>query len=156
MENNRIKPYKEFFESKGRPKYTAIEKAIFNDDINKLRSLLEAGENPNVDGIDDWRPIHYASMQSFRLPMLKMLIDAGADVNVKTNTGDTPINIASIFASPESVKALLIAGANLFDVRSFSSIESFLDYFDGDISWWHNIPNSVLRMLRSNDLFGEI
>lgn len=151
-----MKTYKEFFESKGRPKYTAIEKAILKDDINKLRSLLEAGENPNVDGIDGWRPIHYASMFSGRLPMLKMLIDAGADVNAKTNTGDTPINMASVFASPESVKALLIAGADLFDVRSFSSIDAFLGYFDGDISWWHNVPNNVLRMIRSNDLFGEI
>jgi len=58
-----------------------------------LNLFLKNGANPNYDIRDGWTAMHSAA-SSKNLEVIKMLIDKGGDVNIKTKKGETPLDIA--------------------------------------------------------------
>ena len=55
---------------------------------------------------------HWASLRG-KHACVKLLIDAGADLNVRNSEGDTALILASCAGKPECVKLLIDAGADL-------------------------------------------
>ncbi len=58
-----------------------------------MRILVQAGANPNFAMKDGNSILHFATWRSNCAECVKILIDAGADINAKSNSGETPITI---------------------------------------------------------------
>ncbi|TXG39332.1 ankyrin repeat domain-containing protein [Seonamhaeicola maritimus] len=71
----------------GTPLMAAVVKGHFN--IAQL--LLEKKANPNISDIKGTTALHYATMFQ-NLEIIKLLVTAGADVNLKNNVGKTPMD----------------------------------------------------------------
>lgn len=96
-----------------------LYEAAKNGDVKNVKLLLSQGVDPNFskNGI----PALYAAVQlsntTSSLEIVKILIDAGADVNMYTKSGYTPLVTASersnSTSSLETVKLLLDSGAEI-------------------------------------------
>jgi len=89
-----------------------LENAILAGDIKQVRSYLESGTDPNqpIPG-DPSYPLHYAA-HSFA-NIIQLLIDHGANVNVKDQNGKTPLHIAAVVPYMEGMQVLIEHGANV-------------------------------------------
>lgn len=107
----------------------------------------------------------------YLVDVIKTLLEAGADTNVKDKTGKMPAEyIRDYTRGPYVRKAQTHDGRTTFPARMimlflnagvpietyFDDIDGLLKYFDNDVSWWEtNVPAYLRRMQRSMDLFGE-
>ena len=91
-------------------------------DVAAVRSLLEDGADPNLAQGDGLTALHVAAEEGY-LEIAKLLIDAGAKVEVKTRIGDyTPLHLASRSGQAEVVRALLEAGADAAAVTTTTGV----------------------------------
>jgi ankyrin repeat protein len=67
-----------------------LSEAAFREDHAKVRELLQEGANPDGLPEDDLPPIH-AAVEQLNLPIVQMLLDAGADPNLKDRSLWTPL-----------------------------------------------------------------
>lgn len=82
-------------------------------DAEVLQALLESGGKRLLGGADAQgrTPLIYA-VQSGNIPAVKVLLDAGADVNAADIYGNTPLRTAAAEGTLEMVKLLVSAGAD--------------------------------------------
>ena len=95
-----------------------IHTAAGDADVDDLRRFLEEGVSPNLADPDGLLPLHHLCANNFNGPdnqvaCLKMLVDAGADVNARTRQTSTPLFFAAGYGPPKLVAAVLSAGANV-------------------------------------------
>jgi ankyrin repeat protein len=140
--------------------------AAFNGANKSVQWLLQKGVNPNFSFQDTGEnALHYTICKSSemeeRTEIVKLLLDAGTDVNKKTIRGattlcfmrdaflkgETPLHRAAAYASEQIVKLLLDAGADPAAKDSNG---------DSPISWgsWHLRNSDLLRMLLYGDVPG--
>ena len=133
--------------------------AAFNGKVNSVKWLLERGENANFTFADTGEnALHYTicktSEMDERVEIVKLLIDAGTDVNKKTIAGkptlcfmrdawlkgETPLHRAAAFGNTAIIKMLLEAGGD----PSMKDANG-----DTPISWgsWYVRDADVLRLL---------
>eukprot|EP00322_Chrysochromulina_rotalis_P005720 CAMPEP_0115838166 /NCGR_PEP_ID=MMETSP0287-20121206/5588_1 /TAXON_ID=412157 /ORGANISM="Chrysochromulina rotalis, Strain UIO044" /LENGTH=497 /DNA_ID=CAMNT_0003291683 /DNA_START=4 /DNA_END=1494 /DNA_ORIENTATION=+ len=75
---------------------TALAYAVWGNKPAAVRLLLESGADPNLaDADSNYHPLHWASYKSDHAECAQLLVDAGADVNVKTARGFTPLEMAT-------------------------------------------------------------
>ena len=133
--------------------------AAFNAKLDSVKWLLEKGENANFSFTDTGEnALHYTisktSEMDDRTEIVKVLIEAGSDVNKRTLAGrstlcfmrdaylkgETPLHRAAAYGSTAMIKMLLDAGAqpSMKDANG-----------DTPISWgsWHLRDADVLRLL---------
>ncbi|MHB0997971.1 MAG: ankyrin repeat domain-containing protein [Armatimonadota bacterium] len=87
---------------------TPLHEAVSKDNINLVRLFLAHGADPNAIDSDNNRPIHFA----WSLECIKILLEAGADVNAKGYTGDTVFRMSDI-PYLETVQILHSYGADI-------------------------------------------
>lgn len=87
-----------------------VEKAAAAGNLKRLERLLAEGFDPGTlqDGIS---PLHSAAWNG-QVEAARFLIEAGADVNAASTTGNTPLHLAAAKAGPEMVAFLLSVGAD--------------------------------------------
>ena len=88
---------------------------VWRGDLNAVQDLLDRGVNPDTfrfSGWDDAAALHMAVQRGF-IPIVEALLDAGADINVKTSKGMTPLYIAAEVNSVEAVKTLIERGCDI-------------------------------------------
>lgn len=89
--------------------------AVKEGKVNMTRSLLEAGANPrrHEAGYARQAPLHYACRSGHHVTIVRLLIEAGADVNTKDRAGWTPLHYACRHGHADIVQLLLDAGADV-------------------------------------------
>ncbi|HET9746641.1 MAG TPA: ankyrin repeat domain-containing protein [Chitinophagaceae bacterium] len=133
--------------------------AAFNGKVDSVKWLLENGEDANFAFTDTGEnALHYTicktSEMDDRVEIVKLLIDAGIDVNKKTVAGsptlcfmrdawlkgETPLHRAAAFGNTTIIKMLLDAGAD----PSMKDANG-----DTPLSWgsWYVRDDDVLRLL---------
>ncbi|KAJ9458249.1 Tankyrase [Diplonema papillatum] len=97
----------------------ALLTAAGNGDVELAEQLLTVEVDPNcreAEGTDT--PLHKAAFNN-QAAMADLLIDHGADVNVRTRTQDTPLHLGCFFGGPEVVEILLNRGADVQALNTY-------------------------------------
>jgi uncharacterized protein len=103
---------------------TGINRAVYNNDFDKLESLLNSGIDINSRDEVQRTPLIYAAYVSNN-SMLKYLIKKGANLNEVDYKGCTALIYAGYYGDLLNVKDLIDAGADMFirDSANFSAYE---------------------------------
>lgn len=74
---------------------------------DSMRALIAAGADVNLKGLNDWTPLHLAVARG-DIVALKILLDAGADPNIRTTIDDydTPLEYAQTLGFKQAVDLL--------------------------------------------------
>ncbi|CAH0773286.1 unnamed protein product [Bemisia tabaci] len=110
--------------------------------------LINLGARPcDVSDCDGWTALHEAASESGER-MIRVLVDHGADVYVKTAEGDTPLTVAAKHGNLEAFRFLLSLGANIKENPYLLYAEHRLD-LAGHLSSCREppTPNEFLLML---------
>lgn len=91
--------------------YTRLQKAVIDNDLSKVVSLIKAGADINLRGNLMYPPLHLA-LDKDRHSIAVALIQAGADVNLQDAVGKTPLHRAVMQAQETFVRTLLKLGAD--------------------------------------------
>jgi ankyrin repeat protein len=95
------------------PPDISIWEATATGNIEAVKQHLSAGADADVKG--GWMggtPLHYAA-ENGQKEMVELLIDKGADVNLKTDFDQTPLHLAAENGQKEMVELLIAKGANV-------------------------------------------
>lgn len=90
---------------------TGIFIAVYDGDIDKVKDLLDKGVSPNQTNECD--PILTFASASGEVEIVKLLLDRGADINIRDLEGVTPLIFAAAMGSLECVKILIQRGADI-------------------------------------------
>ena len=106
--------------------------AVRRPDPGILRTLLQAGANPNLKNGDGYTPLLFLAKTSDREELFHILIKNGADVNLAGRRDITPLMLAAENTSNEEVIFTLIdAGAEVASVRDARG-RKVVDYLEGN------------------------
>ena len=90
-----------------------LSEHLVAEDISEIQQLLEAGADANVKNTYDATPLYMAS-ENGHSEVVKLLLAAGADVNIAENIfGTTPLIAAVTDGHAEIVKLLIAANADV-------------------------------------------
>jgi ankyrin repeat protein len=113
---------------------TPLTQAAARNDVAALRRLLADGHKADERG-ESWTPLIWAA-RSGALDAIKLLLDAGADVNLPGPTGDdwdaTPLQHAILERQPAAARLLVDRGADLNSGARASLAPLFLAAGDTD------------------------
>ena len=131
------------------------------NELECVRILLRSGAHPNRGRDESGEtPLHYAlaTDEAGRTPLVKLLLDHGADPNAKTKPGvascnfwrdartrgETPLHRAAAYAPVETIEILLAAGAD----RTMRDVNG-----DSPLGWasWHLRDRAVIDLLDFED-----
>jgi ankyrin repeat protein len=93
------------------PQTAAFVDHVQEGDVEAVRAGLKGGVDPNAEGKEGFRPIHFAFFAE-KPDVLKVLLGAGADPNAALNKENTPLIFSVRTPDAEFTRALLAAGAN--------------------------------------------
>lgn len=89
-----------------------IHTAVVTNNVEAIKQHVASGSNLNEkDPFGGSSPLISAALFG-KTEIAKILISAGADINIQNNDGSTALHTASFFCRPEIVKLLLEKGAN--------------------------------------------
>ena len=86
--------------------------AISNFDLSKIKKLISQGTNVNQFDLDDTLTPLTLAIEIERADIVKILLDAGANIHESAFLEDTPLAFAASEGNLEIVKLLLLFGAN--------------------------------------------
>ena len=105
----------------------AIHDAVISGNTEAVKQHIAAGSDLNTkDPFGGASPLIIATVFD-KIDIAKLLIEAGADLNMKNNDGSTAIHTAAFFCRTEALDALLKAGAdkslkNNFGMTAYESV----------------------------------
>ena len=83
--------------------------AVRSENVQEVRNLISRGAKVNA------LPVLQSAAETGNREMVQILLDAGADVNRRDASGNTPISRALIFEKGDIAKLLLQRGATLYE-----------------------------------------
>lgn len=93
--------------------------AAYEADILKVRSLLKAGVSPDAMSEDNTTPLQIATMVKDGAPIVRAMIEAGADVNKANDAGITPLFFACLKPDIDTgIPQMLIKAGAKFNART--------------------------------------
>ncbi len=108
--------------------------AVISNDLDDVRNCINSGMDLNIKDQFGWsalmivisqldnQKIFTVDMKNSRLAIVKMLIEAGADLNVINNHNQNAFQLAAYHGSLEVIRMLLNAGVDLnIKVKSVKS-----------------------------------
>ncbi len=95
-----------------KPPAVDIHTAVVTNNVEAIKQHVAVGSNLNEkDPFGGSSPLISAALFG-KTEIAKILIGAGADINVQNNDGSTALHTASFFCRPEIVKVLLDKGGD--------------------------------------------
>lgn len=93
--------------------HTALYLACKNNcSLKTIKALLDSAKNiANYGSTEGVTPLHIASAQG-NVPLIELLLEYGAIINVQDFDGDTPLHEAALAGQHEALITLLYAGAD--------------------------------------------
>ena len=88
---------------------TPLHFASFWGNDRAMRALLAAGANPKTRTESGQSLLHMAD----NAKIVQLAIPAGLNIHATARNEQTPIHVSSRWGQPETIEALLAAGANL-------------------------------------------
>lgn len=132
-----------------------------NRDVNKVIELINEGADVNYQGEHDKETALMNASEQGDIEIMKVLLQNGANVNLKSHTGNTALNYAveplRCFGrqQPESVKLLLRHRANTY--TSFYIAADTYEMYEGGNRVATHIVNLIQKYLRFNSkLMGSL
>lgn len=122
-----------------------IHTAVVTGNVEVIKQHIAAGTNMNEkDPFGGSSPLISASLFG-KTEIAKILIDAGADLNVQNNDGSTALHTAAFFCRPEIVKMLLDKKADKTIRNNYKSTayESVVGSF-GDVKSIYEMMEKML------------
>ena len=101
-------------DAKNKKGWTPLHVAAFagREEVGKLLIANGASVNASIRG-SERTPLHLVIGDYYKRDFVKILIDGGADVNVRDERGWTPLHIAALEGRKENVELLISAGAHI-------------------------------------------
>ena len=94
-----------------------LHAAAYNADIERARELLQAGLDPNAYDESGYTPLLWAAFRGAvgdQLPVVLLLVAAGADVNAVTQRGDASVLMLAVQTGNDAVvRTLVTCGAEV-------------------------------------------
>ncbi len=92
---------------------TELMNSVIDGDEARVRRLLDEGAEPNEVDKANWCALHFAA-QECSDTMVKMLVNAGANLELRDKYGNTPLwrAVSNYRGDTEVISTLLEAGAN--------------------------------------------
>lgn len=78
--------------------------AIVNGDLNRTKELIELGANPNERDWRGWTPL-LCAVENEHLEIIKLLLVKGAEINVSSDMGYSPLHMAVDIAIDETIQS---------------------------------------------------
>lgn len=127
--------------------------AATRNDINEVRRLLTLGVSP--DSTNELTALHQCCVDAFE-PIMKLLIEFGADVNAKDSEQRTPLHAACTCNRPDIVIYLVNNEADLLAVNGDGSMpfdicedETTLDHVESEMVK-RNITQEIIDYTRAS------
>lgn len=90
--------------------FTSLYLASYHGKVSTVARLVKQKADPEIAGMEGWRPLHAAYNSTAVLQLL--LRDAKADANSKSNDGSTALHYVALWGDEDSAKILLNFGAD--------------------------------------------
>ena len=74
--------------------YTPLHVAAHDDDLTRVRSLVEAGAAVDARSNNGWTPLMLAAANSTTPEIVQLLLDKGANALLKNEAGERAIDLA--------------------------------------------------------------
>ena len=78
----------------------------------EVERAIRGGVNVNAADEDDWTALHFAALNNDDPAVVEILLENGANIDARDNTGDTPLINAAVKDSPKHIFLLLDRGAD--------------------------------------------
>lgn len=78
--------------------------------LDRVREVLAANPDPNVRGVGGYTAMH-AAAENGHLRVIRFLVENGADVNARLDTGETPLDLVEKSGPSETASLLRSLGA---------------------------------------------
>jgi ankyrin repeat protein len=105
---------------------SALLKAAKHGDLIALREAIGSGEDLHGTDLQGWTPLVHVAVRGWAEGM-KMLIEAGADVNHGIEVGFTALLLAVQSGHLGAVRLLLENGAKVHDAKRMKWFAGYLD-----------------------------
>ncbi|KAH0615698.1 hypothetical protein JD844_026018 [Phrynosoma platyrhinos] len=134
--------------------FSALHTAALRGRLDCIQMLVDRyGANVNLASVTGWRPIHLVLSKengAMALECLKYLISKGAKVNVKNQSGITPLHKAANIGNEKCARVLIEAGADVHakDKEGQKPIDLFL----ASAMWKTDKENYAREMCRLNEI----
>jgi len=109
--------------------------AALRGQLELVKKLVNRDADVNKTG---WTPLHYAATGG-HVPVIEFLLEHSAYIDAESPNGTTPLMMAAMYGSPEAVKHLIQAGADL-QVRNGANMTAL------DFAQRGNRPNNIELM----------
>jgi len=110
-------------ETKDSPQFGVFLQALWNEDIARVKDLLERGIDPNAQTTYGTRPLLLAAKKGNQ-ELIKILLENGAQVDGRDKNGITALMTAASAGLVQNVQFLIAAGAdmNARDSKGFTPL----------------------------------
>ena len=125
---------------------TALMEAVKMGQTKCVHTFIQAGANVNLKSESDDAPLIMATDLSNAYEILKLLVDAGADVNVTDSDGNTALlstmGLVDNIAIRQQVNLLLGAGAkiNFYNIRHRNAFHQYVH----SCNMWQHPPDRTM------------
>ena len=110
-----------------------LYRALWNQDLEMVKLLLANGANVNAQHAQTgYTPLHWAAMMDNK-EIVELVLAAGGNVNAKSNSGETPLDVAAYGVSADIGKLVVAQGAKVSSLNAaaylgdMDKVKAFLD-----------------------------
>ncbi|WP_353286235.1 ankyrin repeat domain-containing protein [Wolbachia endosymbiont (group A) of Crataerina pallida] len=87
--------------------------AVRRNNLSEVENLLSMGADVNIRDKRSWAPLHCAADNDNKLDISRAILNRNADIEARTNIGETPLHIANAYGQLKIIELLVDKGASL-------------------------------------------